>query len=93
MSILSLSLVSTVAKIAGITSSGIFAGNYSGTYVLCAMKLTLAGYTLSLSDAAVPAIMVAPEILMVQQWRIQYLRGFMVSSLSLLLPSPESAKP
>jgi hypothetical protein len=46
---------------------------------------TESGYTLSLSDAAVPAILVAPEAMMVQQWRIQYLRGFMVRSLGLLL--------
>jgi hypothetical protein len=38
------------------------------------------GYTWSLSDAAVPAILEAKdEATMTHQWRIQYVRGFIVS--------------
>lgn len=37
------------------------------------------GYTLALSDAAIPSILAAQEeTLLVQQWRVQYLRGFTV---------------
>ncbi|QDS75072.1 hypothetical protein FKW77_006751 [Venturia effusa] len=52
-----------VAKVTGIASSGIFAG-----------------YTWSLSDAAVPAILAAKdESTMANQWRIQYVRGFILA--------------
>jgi hypothetical protein len=75
-----LSLATTAAKIFGVSSSGVFAGevklqeyfNFSSNHHF------LIGYTLSLSHAAIPAIMVAPETVMLQQWRVQYLRGFMV---------------
>ncbi|KAE9976163.1 hypothetical protein EG327_008212 [Venturia inaequalis] len=53
----------SVAKVTGIASSGIFAG-----------------YTWALSDAAVPAILAAKdEVTMAKQWRIQYVRGFILA--------------
>jgi len=59
----------TVARIAGITSSGIFAG-----------------YTWALSDAAVAAILAAhDEKTMARQWRIQFIRGFIVSVPSTII--------
>jgi len=52
-----------LARVMGIASSGIFAG-----------------YTWALSDAAVPAILAArDEATMAQQWRIQYIRGFILA--------------
>ncbi|KAF2431962.1 hypothetical protein EJ08DRAFT_732721 [Tothia fuscella] len=63
MDFLKFSLATTVTRIAGIASSGIFAG-----------------YTLALSDAAVPAILVAKdEVTLAQQWRVQYLKGFTIA--------------
>ncbi|KAJ9610440.1 hypothetical protein H2200_005217 [Cladophialophora chaetospira] len=62
-----------VAKVLGLTSSGIFAGTY----------FIPIRYTWALSHAAVPAILFAPEELQAKQWRYQYLMGFYVSCRTL----------
>ncbi|KAF2664466.1 hypothetical protein BT63DRAFT_90213 [Microthyrium microscopicum] len=60
---MALPTLTSLAKVAGISSSGIFAG-----------------YTWALSDAAMPAIIAASdEVTVARQWRIQYLKGFLIA--------------
>ncbi|KAF2664465.1 hypothetical protein BT63DRAFT_417828 [Microthyrium microscopicum] len=55
--------LTSLAKVASISSSGIFAG-----------------YASALSDAALTAILMAPdEATMAKQWRIQFLKGFQIA--------------
>lgn len=75
-----------VARVTSIASSGIFAGKEQ-IYgcMISYTNLVMQGYTWSLSDAAVPAILAAKdEVTMADQWRIQYVRGFIVRHLGLL---------
>jgi hypothetical protein len=76
--------LSSLAKITGITCSGIFAGKPYLILTIRTVPLTLQGYTWALTNATLPAILVAPDNVAIEQWRIQYIKAFRVRNLAVV---------